>query len=212
MTNLLHIDSSIQGAYSHSRPVTAAFAESWKTANPDGGYTYRDFAVEPVEHVTGLYMAAGNTPAGQRSPEQAAEYDKFKPLRDELLAADVVLLGVPMYNFTIPSTIKTWMDHVLVPELRADPESGKGPLTGKKVFVATARGGSYAPGTPKEDWDHQEPLLRHYFEGLGLDDVTFIHTEMTLAYSIEHLKQFQHIADASKENAFKSVQELAAIA
>ncbi|WP_173130847.1 FMN-dependent NADH-azoreductase [Kibdelosporangium persicum] len=213
MTNLLHIDSSIQGAHSHSRPVSAAFAESWRTANPDGGYTYRDFAVDPVGHVTGLYMTAANVPADERTPEMRAEYDKVKPLRDELLAADVILLGVPMYNFTIPSTIKTWFDHVLVPELRADPETGRGPLNGKKVFVVTARGGSYGPGTPKESWDHQEPLLRLYFNGLGLDeDLTFVHTEMTLAYVVEHLKQFQHIADTSKENAYKAVQELAAMA
>ncbi|MCE7007139.1 NAD(P)H-dependent oxidoreductase [Kibdelosporangium philippinense] len=213
MTNLLHIDSSIWDATSHSRPVTAAFAEAWKAANPDGGYTYRDFAVDPVEHLTGLYMSAAYVPADQRSPEQAAEFDKFKWLRDEVIAADVVLLGVPMYNYTIPSTIKTWIDHLLVPELLVNAETGEGLLAGKKVFVATARGGSYAPGTPKESWDHQEPLLRQLFQGLGLDqDLTFIHSEMTLAYTIEHLKQFQHIADASKENAYKAVQELAAVA
>src|ERR1043165_5075169 len=103
MTNLLHIDSSIQGEQSHSRPLTAAFAEAWRVANPDGGYVYRDFAQEPVEHVTGLYMYAANTPAEMRSPEQRAEYDKFAPLRAEVLAADVLLLGVPMYNYTIPS-------------------------------------------------------------------------------------------------------------
>nr|WP_042194734.1 NAD(P)H-dependent oxidoreductase [Kibdelosporangium sp. MJ126-NF4]CEL21506.1 FMN-dependent NADH-azoreductase [Kibdelosporangium sp. MJ126-NF4]CTQ95927.1 FMN-dependent NADH-azoreductase [Kibdelosporangium sp. MJ126-NF4] len=210
MTNLLHIDSSIQGERSHSRPLTAAFAESWRVANPDGGYVYRDFALDPVGHVTGLYMGAANTPAELRSPEQRAEYDKFQPLRDEVLAADVVVMGVPMYNYTIPSTVKTWLDHILVPELRVDAETGEGPLTGKKVFVVTARGGSYAPGTPKESWDHQEPLLRQYFSHIGVEAL-FVHAEMTLAYVLEHLSQFQHIADASKENAYKALHELATV-
>jgi FMN-dependent NADH-azoreductase len=213
MTTLLHIDSSIQGEQSHSRPVTAAFAEAWKIANPDGGYTYRDLAAEPVPHLTGEYFSAANTPAGQRTPEQVAAYDAVKPIRDELVAADVVLLGVPMYNFTIPSTVKAWLDHVKVQELMVNEETGEGLLAHKKVFVVTARGGSYAPGTPREGWDFQEPLLRANFAGLGLDqDLTFIHTEMTLAYVIEHLKQFQHIADASRESAYKAVQELAAAA
>jgi FMN-dependent NADH-azoreductase len=213
MTNLLHIDSSINGEHSHSRPLTAAFAQAWKVANPDGGYTYRDLAAEPIPHVTAKYFQAATTPAGQRTPELNAVYDEFKPLRDELVVADVVLLGVPMYNFTIPSTVKSWLDHVKVQELLVNEQTGEGKLANKKVFVVSTRGGSYAPGTPREDWDFQEPLLRANFTGLGLtQDLTFIHSEMTLAYVVEHLKQFQHIADASKESAFKAVQELAAVA
>ncbi|ONI89017.1 hypothetical protein ALI144C_05825 [Actinosynnema sp. ALI-1.44] len=210
MTNLLHIDSSIQGEQSHSRALTAAFVESWKVANPEGGYVYRDFAQAPVSHVTGLYFAAANTPAELRSPEMRAEYDKFKPLRDEVLAADVVVMGVPMYNYTFPSTIKSWLDHLLVPELRADTSDG--PLVGTKFFVVSTQGGSYAPGTPKEGWDHQQPLLRQYFEHLGLaEDVTFVQAEMTLAYVVEQLRQFQHIADESQERAYKTVHELATV-
>jgi FMN-dependent NADH-azoreductase len=213
MTKLLHIDSSINGERSHSRPLTAAFAEAWKTAHPDGGYTYRDLAAEPVPHLSAEYFAAASTPAEQRTPAQAAAYDEFKDLRDELQAADVVLIGVPMYNFTIPSTVKAWLDHVKVQEFMANEETGEGALAGKKVFVVTARGGSYAPGTPREGWDFQEPLLRANFTGIGLtQDLTFVHSEMTLAYVVEHLKQFQHIADASKESAYKAVQELAAVA
>jgi FMN-dependent NADH-azoreductase len=193
--------------------LTAAFAQAWKVANPDGGYTYRDLAAEPIPHVNATYFQAAITPADQRTPELNAAYDEFKPLRDELVAADVVVLGVPMYNFTIPSTVKSWLDHVKVQELLVNEETGEGKLANKKVFVVSTRGGSYAPGTPREDWDFQEPLLRANFTGLGLtQDLTFIHSEMTLAYVVEHLKQFQHIADASKESALKAVQELAAVA
>jgi FMN-dependent NADH-azoreductase len=213
MTILLHIDSSIQGERSHSRPLTAAFADAWKVANPDGGYTYRDLAVERIPHLNADYLMASRLPADQRTPEQGAAWDEFKPFRDELEAADVVVLGVPMYNFTLPSSLKAWVDHMITPEFQVDQETGKGRLTGKKVFVVTARGGSYAPGTPREGWDFQEPLLRAIFSLVGLDqNVTFVHSEMTLAYVLEHLHQFQHIADASAEDARKAVQELAAAA
>ena len=157
-------------------------------------------------------MYAANTPAEMRSPEQRAEYDKFAPLRAEVLAADVLLLGVPMYNYTIPSTLKSWLDHILVPEFRADAATGTGLLAGKRVHVVATRGGSYAPGTPRETWDHQEPLLRQYFIGLGLEGTTtFVQAEMTLSYVKDELRQFQHIADSSREQAYKALHELATV-
>jgi FMN-dependent NADH-azoreductase len=210
MTNLLHIDSSIQGDRSVSRAISAAYAEAWRAANPDGGYTYRDLHVDPVPHLNGDFLSASQTPAEQRTPAQRAAWDNTQPIRDEVLAADVILLGAPMYNFTIPSGLKAWVDHIVVEQFTVNQETGAGALVGKKVVVTTARGGSYAPGTPREGWDFQEPLIRAVFSNIGLDrDLTFVHTEMTLAYVKEKLFQFQHIADASRENAHKKVQELA---
>jgi FMN-dependent NADH-azoreductase len=213
MTNLLHLDSSINGERSHSREITSAFAQAWRASHPDGGYTYRDLAAMDLPHLSGAYVSAGRTPADQRTSEQRTAWDFWQPMRDELLAADVVLLGVPMYNFTVPSTLKSWVDHMVVPEFQFDQEKGTGALLGTKVFAAIARGGSYLPGTPREGWDFQEPWLKAAFSNIGLDqDITFIRAEMTLAYVIEHLAQFRDIADASKENAHKVVQELAAAA
>jgi FMN-dependent NADH-azoreductase len=210
MTNLLHIDSSFQGERSISREISAAYAAAWQAANPDGGYVYRDLDATPVGHLSGPFFSAAVTPAEKRTAEQEAAWTATQEVRDELLAADVVLIGAPMYNFTIASTLKAWVDHIVIQDFALDQETGTGPLVGKKVIVTTARGGSYAPGAPRADWDFQEPLLRAQLSQVGLDkDLTFVHTEMTLAYVVEKLFQFKHIADASRENAHKAVQELA---
>ncbi|WP_132126039.1 FMN-dependent NADH-azoreductase [Actinocrispum wychmicini] len=212
MTNLLHIDSSIRGDESVSREMSAAFATAWQAAHPDGGYTYRDFGAAPVPHLTYDYVVAAQLPPEQRSAAQQAEWDARRQVRDDVRAADVIVLGVPMYNFTFPSPLKAWLDHIVVPEFVPDEQTGVGPLVGKKVVAVTARGGAYGPGTPRADFDFQEPLLRGVLSQIGLDqDLTFVHTEMVLSYVVEKLAQFRHIHDASRENARKTVQELAAV-
>ncbi|MEV4318860.1 NAD(P)H-dependent oxidoreductase [Actinocrispum sp. NPDC049592] len=211
MTNLLHIDASIRGGQSVSREMSAAFADAWKAAHPEGTYTYRDLHETPPPYLNGDYLAAMYVPEEQRTPEQQAAWEQTQWIRDDVRSADVILLGVPMYNYSVPASVKSWLDHVSPPEFLVDADTGEGVLVGKKVVVVTARGGSYAPGTPKEDWDHQEPLIRAILSGVGLDnDLTFIHTEMVLSYTVEKLAQFRHIHDASRENAMKAVAELAA--
>lgn len=114
------------------------------------------------------------------SPEEKAGWEVTWPLVEELLAADTIVLGVPMYNFSVPSTFKAWFDRVLVPPLITDPATGRGPLSGKKVVVASARGGAYGPGTPRHDSDHQEPCLKAALGMIGLAaDLTFLHAELT---------------------------------
>jgi FMN-dependent NADH-azoreductase len=209
MTSLLHIDSSIRGPQSVSREISAAFAEAWKTANPTGEYTYRDLQVSPVPALTSEYVYGAQTPADQRTADQQAALDATEWVREDLRQADVILLGVPMYNFTIPTSLRAWLDYAIAPEFVLN-DDGEGPLAHKKLVAVTARGGSYAPGTPRENFDFQEPYLRAALSQIGLDrDITFVHTEMVLSYMVEKLFQFQHIHDASKENAFKAVQELA---
>ncbi|MFD1050630.1 FMN-dependent NADH-azoreductase, partial [Kibdelosporangium lantanae] len=110
MTNLLHVDSSIRGPQSVSREMSAAFAEAWKTANPTGKYTYRDLHETPVPRLTSEYVYGSQTPADQRTPEQQAAWDATQWIRDDLREADVILLGVPMYNFTVPASLKGWLD------------------------------------------------------------------------------------------------------
>lgn len=210
MTNLLHIDSSVRGELSVSREMSAAFAAAWKTANPEGTYVYRDLHADEVPYLTNDFVVGSQLPPETRTPAQQAAWDATQPMRDELLAADVILFGVPMYNFSIPASLKSWLDHVITREFFVDEETGEGALTGKKVIAVTARGGSYGPGTPREGWDFQEPLIRAILGQVGLDkDMTFVHTEMVLSYMVDKLAQFRHIHDASRENAYKAVQDLA---
>lgn len=210
MATLLHVDSSINGDQSHSRKVTATFAEAWKDANPNGTYIYRDLAVNPIPHLDQTTYAAYVTPEAEHTPEQAAAFAKNRGISDEVESADVVLLGTPMYNFGIPSSLKSWIDNIAIPRFRADQETGKSILTGKRFIVATSRGGSYAPGTPRESFDHQEPYLRSVFGFLGVDaDLEFIHTEMALSLQVPALAEFQHIYEATSTAAHEAARKLA---
>lgn len=115
-----------------------------------------------------------------------------------------------MYNYTIPSNLKSWLDHIAVPRFNVDPRTNTGALTGKKLIVATSRGGSYAPGTPRESFDQQEPYLRTFFTAYGADgDLTFLHTEMTLSTVVPDLAAFKDIFDRSRETAHATARELA---
>jgi FMN-dependent NADH-azoreductase len=175
MSHLLHLDSSLRSEGSRSRKLSAHFAERWRARNPGGIVTYRDLAADPVPHLDQVAFAAGFVPAADRTPEQAAARVLADELIDELLAADTVLIGLPLYNFGPPSTFKAWLDRIVAP----DRTMGK--LGDKEFVVVTARGGGYGPGSPREGWDHREPWLRHALAPLGVSDAVFIDTELTLA-------------------------------
>jgi FMN-dependent NADH-azoreductase len=201
MAHLLHIDTSLRSEGSVSREVSGAFAEAWRSTRPDGGYTYRDLAVDPLPHVDPVALAT-------------READGDRPLEQRLIAevkaADTVLLGVPMYNFSVPSSLKAWLDWIMVPQLFVDQQTGEGVLTGKRVVVVTARGGSYAPGTPRHGLDFQEPYLRAVLGMVGLDrDLEFVHAELTKAHVVPQLAQFREAAVASLEDAHRVVRKLA---
>ncbi len=185
MGRLLFVTSSIFGPDSKSRQLGQAFVDKWLELHPQTTVVGRDLAAEPLPHITGAAMAAIATPAEKRSPEQAEAAGLADRLIEELEAADTVLLAVPMYNFTVPSSLKAWIDHVARAG-RTFRYTEKGPvglLKGKRVFVVTSRGGVYSQG-PGKALDFHEPYLRGMLGFLGLDDVTFVHAE-GLAISAE---------------------------
>jgi FMN-dependent NADH-azoreductase len=211
VTSLLHIDSSARRA-SFSRKVAAAFVAEWRAVHPAGGYAYRDLGAHPVPPVdeartqiavqasaAGIQELAHMTQA-VRTTAQERSWAVARPLIEELLAADAVLIASPMYNLSIPSTLKAWIDQISFPWL---------PLAGRTAVVVTARGGSYAPGTPREGYDHQEPYLRAYFQTLGLTDLHFIHTELTNARHVPFLAQFQQAHETSRVSALDAAARLA---
>lgn len=179
MRHLLHLDSSLRTEGSRSRKLSAYYADAWRTAHPGGTVTYRDLAADPVPHMDNMAFTANFLAASDRTPEQAAARAYTERLAGELLAADAIVIGVPLYNFSVPSTFKAWIDRIVAPGLTLG--EGGGLLGGRSVIVTTARGGGYGPGTPREGWDHREPWLRHALSQVGLTDLTFIDTELTLA-------------------------------
>jgi FMN-dependent NADH-azoreductase len=179
MANLLHIDSSMRTEQSRSRALSRHFAEAWRSANAEGTVVYRDLASDPIPHLDHAAFSANFTPAEARTPYQHEARALAERLVGELLEADDIVIGMPLYNFGVPSTVKAWFDRLVVPGLTVGEQGGL--LGGRTLTVTAARGGGYGPGTPREGWDHREPWLLHAFEQLGLADVRFIHAELTLA-------------------------------
>lgn len=179
MTHLLHVDTSLRLDGSRTRALTARVVDRWRTAHPDGTVTRRDLAAAPVPHLTHDAFTANLLAAEDRSPAQRAARGLTDELVAEVVAADVVLLGVPLYNFGPPSTLKAWFDHLVVPGVTLG--EGGGLLGGRRLIVVQASGGGYGPGTPRHGWDHREPWLHHAFAQLGITDVQVVHAELTLA-------------------------------
>jgi len=170
---LLHIDSSALGGNSISRQLTAAVVETWRKALPDLVVDYRDLDSEPVPHLTGASLAGTN---------EAEKADAERTLQ-QFLEADVLVIGAPMYNFTVPSTLKAWIDRIAVAgrTFRYTEKGPEGLAGGKRVIVVSTRGGLHT-GAPT---DFQEPYLRQIFAFLGINDVEFVRAE-GVAYSPQH--------------------------
>ena len=211
LSHLLHIDSSARRS-SFSREVADVFADRWRELQPGASYTYRDLAVDPVPPVdeARTEIAAQAAVAGVRdfadmspvvrTPAQVKSWAIAQPLIEEVLAADVMLIASPMYNYSLPATLKAWIDQISFPWL---------PLAGRTAVVVTARGGAYGPGTPREPHDFQAPYLRAYFETLGLTDLHFIHTELTLALHVPFLADYRPAHESSRAEALAAAANLA---
>jgi FMN-dependent NADH-azoreductase len=177
--NLLHIDSSILGDHSVSRKVSAAAVASLVAANPGAKVTYRDLDAAPAPHQSGALMAARGLDPAARSADQARDVADADAVLDEFLAADVVVIGVPMYNFGIPSTLKSWIDHLAVAgkTFRYSEAGPEGLACGKRIILASSRGGFYGPDTPAAPLQHQESYLRGFFGFIGIPDIEVVSAE-----------------------------------
>ncbi|MGP3978662.1 FMN-dependent NADH-azoreductase [Streptomyces sp. 8N114] len=206
MATLLHIDTSVHpdGA-SASRSVTASFREAWEAQHPDGKVIYRDLNADPIPHLQDVAAAAGFIPPQNHTAEQAAAFAPRDQLATELEQADAVLIGAPMYNYTIPSTLKAWLDHVIIMGRTAGTENPT--AAGKPATVVASRGGGYGPGTPRESFEFVLPYLEKLLgEGtLGLD-VEFIVPELTLAETTPGMEQLIDLAKESRAKAHEAAQ------
>jgi len=207
MAHLLHIDSSIQGANSVSRKLTARAAAAWRAAHPDGTVTYRDLGAEPLPHLTTDSALAGMVPPSERTPAQAAAWAVSERVVNEVKAADTIVLGLPLYNYGAPSSVKAWVDHLIAVGLSIDPETQAGLLTDRDFVVLAARGGGYAEGTPREGWDHAEPWLPHGLSLTGLEP-RFITAELTLSYVTPAMSALIPLADESRAAAERAIDAL----
>lgn len=207
MAQLLHIDSSIQGDQSVSRRLTARAVERWRTVHPGGTVVYRDLAAHPIPHLDVQTGLARMIPAEQRTPAQRASFELSAELVDEIKRADTVVLGMPLYNFGPPSTVKAWVDHLVAPGLAIDADTGAGLLGDTDFFVLTSRGGGYGPGTPREGWDHSVAWLPHAVSLTGLAP-RFVTAELTMADVNPAMAELKPLAAESLERALAEIDEL----
>ena len=199
MQTILQLNTSLSGAAGQSSQLAGAFATALGQAS-GARVTVRDLAMQTVPHLTLERFQAFGTPVTERTLEQQRFVAESDALVDELRRADTIVLGLPMYNFGVPSTLKAYFDHVARSGVtfRYTPEGPVGLLTGKKVYVFATRGGRHA-GTPG---DLQTAYVRQFLGFIGLRDVEFIHVE-GLALGAEQ-------RDAALGGALERIGQLAA--
>jgi FMN-dependent NADH-azoreductase len=203
MNTLLVINSSPR-SNSVSRRLTRHFVEEWKAGHLDTRILERDLAADSLPFVTEPWIQASYTPPGQRTPQQQKALALSDALIDELMAADVIVLGVPMHNFSIPASLKAWLDQVIRAG-RTFSYGDRGPKgllpAGKQVVAIVSRGGAYGEGSPSAALDFQIPYLKTILGFIGLNDVTVIDADR------------QGLgAEAAQQSVDNAVQKLSALA
>jgi FMN-dependent NADH-azoreductase len=195
-------------AGSRSRALSDHFARNWQQAHPDGSVIYRDLAADPIPHLD-LHAFTANFVADEdRTAAQGEARALTETLTGEVLAADEIVIGVPLYNFGAPSTLKAWIDRIVALGLTVDPAGGGGLAGGRRVTVTAARGGGYGSGTPREGWDHRDPWLAHALSTIGIDDVRFIHAELTMSRESPQMSGLEDLEDQSIQNAHADIDAL----
>jgi FMN-dependent NADH-azoreductase len=198
---LLHIDSSILAGNSASRQLSAAMADQLAKATPGLEVVYRDLAAEPLSHLSGEHLAVAQG-AVPESPAMQKDVAASQAVLDEFLSADVVVIGAPMYNFTIPSQLKAWIDRILVAgkTFRYGAAGPEGLAGNKHVIIAVSRGGFYQADMPAAAFEHVESYLRGVFRFIGVTD-----PEIVVA---EGLQMGPEQREKSMRGALQAVTEL----
>jgi FMN-dependent NADH-azoreductase len=196
MKKLLHIDSSVLGPHSVSRQLSAAIVQRLRDTTPGLEVAYRDLTATPLAHLSGAHLAVSQ---GASNPDPSLEQDiaTSEAVLAEFLAADTIVVGAPMYNFTIPSQLKAWIDRIAVrgKTFSYGAQGPEGLCGDKRVIAAISRGGFYGAGTPMAALEHLETYLRSVFGFIGVTKLEFItadgiqvgpeHREKALAGALE---------------------------
>jgi FMN-dependent NADH-azoreductase len=175
MTTLLQLNASLFSGNGQSTRLANQFVASWRNSNPDGTVSLRDLGEEPVPHLTAQRFGALIAKPEERTAEQQAVVEFSDALIDELKRADIIVIGLPLYNFGVPSTLKAYFDHIARAGItfRYTDKGAVGLVTSKKVYVFAARGGKYV-GTPL---DTQTSYVKDFLRFIGIEDVEFVYAE-----------------------------------
>jgi FMN-dependent NADH-azoreductase len=201
---LLRVDASLRTTGSISRALADSVEQEWRQQHPTGTVMHRDLGLEPLPAIWPAAVAASMSPDDERTPDQDEAAGLATELADELLAADALLVAVPMYNYGVPQHIKNWIDLIIT-----DPRFAPGTeclLAGRPAVLTVARGGGYAPGTPREGWDHATPYLRRILADSWQLDLRTAEAELTLADENPALHHLREIARTSLTEAHQTAR------
>lgn len=200
--SLFRLDSSIRTEGSVSREVADTVEQTWLDQHPGRTVVRRDVGREPLPaDLWTTAVGAGATPEADRTPEQRAAVALVGELADEVVAADALVIGSPLYNFGIAAHLKAWVD-VLITDPRFAP--GTQPLAGRPVALVVSRGGGYGPGTPREGWDHGTGWLVRILGDVWGGDVTVIEAELTLADTVPAMAELRPLAARVRAQAHET--------
>ncbi|CAI1241017.1 FMN-dependent NADH-azoreductase [Serratia plymuthica] len=176
MNRLLHLDTGIHVPNSVSRQLSAAIVDWFKITNKAIDITYRDLATNPLPALTGTVLASINsTDISTLSPKRQTEVHESNKALDEFMAADIVVIGMTFYNFSLPSALKTWLDRVIVSDKAfANDANGIGRLRGKRVIIAISRADMFSNGSSFTPREHAMRYLRDIFSVIGINDLDVI--------------------------------------
>jgi FMN-dependent NADH-azoreductase len=172
MTSLLAINASPRYDLSTSRKLTSLFVEKWRAAHQGGAVVERDLIKTTLPFVDLPWIGGAFTPPEQHSPESAAAIKISNDLVAELQAADHIIIGTPMYNFTIPAVLKAYIDHIV--RVGVTVIDNVGQLTGKKATIVLASGGDFSPGSPIENYNYVSDYLRQLLAFIGITDLDIV--------------------------------------
>lgn len=187
MTKLLHIDTSIQTSNSVSRTLSAAIVARFKETQQSLEIIYRDLAAHPLPHLTeAVFSSYHNVDLVGVTPSQRADIDESAKVLTEFLTAEIIVIGVAFYNYSIPSSLKAWIDRIVVAgkTFQYSPNGPIGHAGGKRVIVTIARAGIFSEGSPSAHREHAERYLRDIFSFIGIDNLEVVVAE-GLAYGPE---------------------------
>lgn len=176
--NILHLDSGIFTGQSVSRELSEHIVKQLQQQHPEAQLIYRDLVAQPINHLDAEILMAGNTEEDQRTERQQSELATTETLLSEVFAADLLVIGTPLYNFGIPTQLKAWVDRIAQAgrTFRYTEQGPEGLLTGKRAIIASARGGIYSEGAAAA-MEHQESYIKTLLGFIGITDVSIIRAE-----------------------------------
>ena len=181
MSDLLHLEVSPLGERSISRSISKEFLSAFKAGHPEALIVGHDLAANPIPHLDGETLMAGRIPEADRSPATQMKFEYRQGLAQEVNAAKHILVSTPMWNFSVPSVLKAWVDQIVI--------TGFTKVSGK-VTIIVSQGGSYTEGAPRAGWDWETGYLRQVFSSMGATDIEIILSEFGLAGVVPAMADF----------------------